>query len=159
MKVTAVKEKFTSSAVPSSSFFAQLSFNLIGNFSLQDEPLQHAHFLNFNDQKYFFECVQFIEEKLKLYVYFSEQDLSQLEEKFLLLHSTTGDDSSKYWSNLGQFPTPSAKNKKNSYTEKYPGTIPKPKREIKKITLKKCLLFLQKSYSLEICYSLERNLT
>lgn len=67
----------------------------IDNFPLQDEFLQHARFLIFYDQKCTFESVLFVAEKLKSYINFSEQDLSQLEEEFLFLQSITLDDMSE----------------------------------------------------------------
>ena len=66
----------------------------IKNFPIKDEFLKHVRFLNFYDQKCTFKIksVLFVAEKLKHYVQFTPQQLNELEQKFLLLESTTLDD-------------------------------------------------------------------
>ena len=50
----------------------------INNFLLQNEFLQHTQFVNFYDQKYNFQSVLFVLEKLKSYINFPDQDLCKL---------------------------------------------------------------------------------
>ena len=50
----------------------------INNFPLQNEFLQHTQFVNFYDQKYNFQSVLFVLEKLKSYINFPHQDLCKL---------------------------------------------------------------------------------
>ena len=64
----------------------------LDNFPLDDEFLKHARFLNFVDPKCTFDSVLFVAEKLKKYVHFTQQQLSELEQEFLLLQSITIED-------------------------------------------------------------------
>ena len=49
-------------------------------------------FLNFYNQKYTFESVLFVAEKLKHYIQFTPQQLNELEQEFRLLQSITLND-------------------------------------------------------------------
>ena len=64
----------------------------LDNFPLDHDFLKHARFLNFVDQKCTFDSALFVSEKLKRYVQFTQQQLAELEQEFLLLQSIAIED-------------------------------------------------------------------
>ena len=67
----------------------------INNFQLKDDFLQHIRFVIFCDQKWTFQSVLFLVEKLNLYINFCDQDFCLLEVEFGPLQPITLDDISE----------------------------------------------------------------